>query len=231
MLSEFGMRRLTHLALPIALIFATFAPNRAWGIGASVDLPGKTPEQAVEIAKSALQKLNTTCNDREITNGAHWRCKTPFYSIVGLDVYVSTIPDKAIVRADSSNRQSYAFVDLVSHEAGLPGFEHKYGDKSLLLGTGATLISPALGYLYVNTGSMIKSKSVFLPFLGFLAGDLALFWVSSKVYFTNGFDPTNVGLTSMLISMFAYRAIMLVPFSMQILAHNRFVGLQISFRY
>jgi hypothetical protein len=78
---------------------------------------------------------------------------------------------------------------------------------------------------------MIKNKSIFLPMLGLFFADLALFWVSSKIYFTNGFDPFDVGLTSMLISMGTFRAVMLVPLSVQVLAHNRFVGLQITYRY
>jgi hypothetical protein len=215
--------------LLLALILPLAAP--AWGVGASFDLPGKTPEEAVEVAKRSLKRLDVTCVDQEITLGAHWRCKTSFFSLVGLDVFVATIPEKSIIRADSRNRQSFAFVDLVANETGNPPFEHTYGDKSLLLTAGATLISPAFGYWYVNSNSMIKNKSIFLPFLGFLFGDLALFWVSSKIWFTNGFDPFDVGLTSMLISMGTFRAIMLVPFSVQILAHNRFAGLQITYRY
>ncbi|AFM12940.1 hypothetical protein [Turneriella parva] len=202
-----------------------------WGLGASFDMPGKTPEQAVEVAKRSLARLNVNCIDQEVTLGAHWRCKTSFFSIIGLDVFVSTIPEKSIIRADSRNRQSYAFIDLVANETGQPAYEKTYGEKSLLLSTGATLISPAFGYLYVNSNSMVKNKSVFLPFLGYLFGDLALFWVSSKIWFTNGFDPFEVGLTSMLIAMGTFRAIMLVPFSIQVMAHNRFAGLQITYRF
>ncbi len=215
----------------IASALFALSVNGIYGLGASFDMPGKTPDQAVEIAKRSLQRLNVNCIDQEVTLGAHWRCKTGFFSIVGLDVFVSTIPEKSIIRADSRNRQSYAFIDLVANETGQPPFEKTYGEKSLLLSTGATLISPALGYLYVNSNSMIKNKSVFLPFLGFLFGDLALFWVSSKIWFTNGFDPFDVGLTSMLIAMGSFRAIMLVPFSVQVLAHNRFAGLQITYRF
>jgi hypothetical protein len=202
-----------------------------WSLGASIDMPGKTAEQATEIAQKALKRLDTTCAEKDETMGAHWRCKTPFYSIVSLDVFVSTIPDKAIVRADSRGRQGYAFIDLVAQEAGQGPFENKYTEKSMLLTVGATLVSPAFGYWYINSGSMIKSKSIFLPFVGMLFGDLALFWVSSKTFFTNGFDPFGDGLAPMLVSMGAYRAVMLVPFSMQILAHNRFAGLQITYRY
>jgi hypothetical protein len=194
-------------------------------------MPGKTPEEAIDTAKRALERLNTTCIEQDITLGAHWRCKTGFFSLVGLDVSVVAIADKAIIRADSRNRQSYAFIDLVAHETGLGPFPHTYGEKSLLLATGATLVSPALGYWYVNSSSMIKNKSIFLPMLGLILGDLALFWASSKIYFTNSFDPFGVGLTSMLISMGAFRALMLVPLSVQVLAHNRFAGLQITFRY
>jgi len=215
----------------IASALFALGVNGVYGLGASFDMPGKTPDQAVEIAKRSLQRLNVNCIDQEVTLGAHWRCKTGFFSIVGLDVFVSTIPEKSIIRADSRNRQSYAFIDLVANETGQPPFEKTFGEKSLLLSTGATLISPALGYLYVNSNSMIKNKSVFLPFLGFLFGDLALFWVSSKIWFTNGFDPFDVGLTSMLIAMGSFRAIMLVPFSVQVLAHNRFAGLQITYRF
>ena len=206
-------------------------PTPAHAVGASLDLSGKTADEATEIVKKSLKRLDANCIEQDITLGSHWRCKTPFYSIIGLDVFVSSIPDKTVIRADSRNRQSYAFIDLVANETGAKPYEHKYGDKSLLLAAGATLITPALGYWYVNSKSMIKNKSVFLPFLGFLAGDLALFWVSSKIYFTNGFDPFDVGLTSMLISMGTYRAVMLVPFSIQVMAHNRFAGLQISFRF
>lgn len=213
----------------VALVFSCL--STLWGLGASFDMPGKTPEQAVEVAKRSLARLNVNCVDQEVTLGAHWRCKTSFFSIIGLDVFVSTIPEKSIIRADSRNRQSYAFIDLVANETGQPAYEKTYGEKSLLLSTGATLISPALGYLYVNSNSMVKNKSVFLPFLGYLFGDLALFWVSSKIWFTNGFDPFEVGLTSMLIAMGTFRAIMLVPFSIQVMAHNRFAGLQITYRF
>ncbi len=217
--------------LRLCLLVAVVAAGNLWSVGASIDLPGKTAEQATEVAKKALQRLNTTCTEKEETMGAHWRCKTPFYSIVSLDVFVSTIPDKAIVRADSRGRQGYAFIDLVAQDAGQGPFDQKYGEKSMLLTVGATMVSPAFGYWYINSGSMIKSKSIFLPFLGMLFGDLALFWVSSKTFFTNGFDPFGDGLAPMLVSMGAYRAVMLVPFSMQILAHNRFAGLQITYRY
>ena len=206
-------------------------PASAHAIGASLDLSGKTADEATEIVKKSLKRLDANCVEQEITLGSHWRCKTPFFSIVGLDVFVSSIPDKTVIRADSRNRQSYAFIDLVASETGAKPYENKYGEKSLLIAAGATLITPALGYWYVNSNSMIKNKSIFLPFLGFLAGDLALFWVSSKIYFTNGFDPFDVGLKSMLISLGTYRAIMLVPFSIQVMAHNRFAGLQITFRF
>lgn len=206
-------------------------PSSSYAVGASLDLSGKTADEATEIVKKSLKRLDANCVEQEITLGSHWRCKTPFYSIIGLDVFVSSIPDKTVIRADSRNRQSYAFIDLVAQETGTKPYDNKYGNKSLLLAAGATLITPALGYWYVNSNSMIKNKSIFLPFLGFLAGDLALFWVSSKIYFTNGFDPFDVGLTSMLISMGTYRAVMLVPFSIQVMAHNRFAGLQISFRF
>lgn len=224
--------RLTPLchALLLALSLPVIG-SQIWGLGASLDMPGKTAEQVTELAKKSLKRLNTECVDQDVTMGAQWRCKTPLFSIVSLDIFVSTIPEKSIIRADSRNRQSYAFIDLVSQEAGLPGFDHKYKEKSMLMTVGATLISPALGYWYVNSDSMIKNKSTLLPFLGFLAGDLALFWVSSKNYFTNGFDPFDVGLGSMLVSMGTYRAVMMVPFSVQVLAHNRFAGLQITFRY
>lgn len=202
-----------------------------YALGASIDLPGKSAEEATEVAKKALKRLDVTCNEQDITLGAHWRCKTPFYTFIGLDVFVSTIPEKSIIRADARNRQSFAFVDLVAHEMGQGPFERKYGDKSLLLSTAATLVSPGLGYLYANTNSMIKNKSSFLPVLGFLFGDLALFWMSSKIYFTNGFDPFGAGLTSMLISMGAYRLAMMLPVTVQVLAHNRFAGLQITYRY
>lgn len=221
--------RFTH-AIFFAIVLGTLKP--AVAVGASLELPGKTPEQAVETAKNALQRLDTTCIEQEITNGAYWRCKTPFFSVVGLDVSVATLTDnKPLIRADSRNRQSFAFIDLIAHDSGQGPFAHSYGEKSLLLAAGATLLSPALGYWYVNSHSMIKNKSNFLPMLGLFFGDLALFWVSSKIYFTNGFDPFGVGLTSMLISMGAFRAIMLVPLSVQVMAHNRFVGLQITFRY
>jgi hypothetical protein len=210
---------------------AVLAIGNIWGLGASLDLPGKTAEQATELAKRSLKRLNTDCIEQDVTLGANWRCKTPLLSIVSLDIFVSTIPEKSIVRADSRNRQSYAFIDLVAQENGQGPFEHKYAEKSLLTTVGATLLSPALGYWYVNSGSMIKSKSIFLPFLGMLAGDLALFWVSSKAFFTNGFDPFGVGLAPMLISMGTYRAAMLLPFTVQVMAHNRFAGLQITFRY
>lgn len=204
---------------------------QVYGLGASIDLPGKSAEEATEVAKKALKRLDVTCNDLDITLGAHWRCKTPFYSFIGLDVFVSTIPEKSIIRADARNRQSFAFVDLVANELGQGPYEKKYGEKSLLFSTAATLVSPGLGYLYANTNSMIRNKSIFLPVLGFLFGDLALFWMSSKIYFTNGFDPFGAGLASMLISMGAYRFVMLLPVSVQVLAHNRFAGLQITFRY
>lgn len=225
---------------PVAtrLLFLSFcfialgSPSPAFAVGASLELPGKTPEQAIETAKSALKRLNTDCVEQEITNGANWRCKTPFLSVIGLDVSVATLADnKPLIRADSRNRQSFAFIDLVAHDNGQGPFPHRYGEKSLLLTAGATLLSPALGYWYANSNSMIKNKSTFLPMLGLFFGDLALFWVSSKVYFTNSFDPFGYGLTSMLISMGAFRAIMLVPLSVQVMAHNRFVGLQITFRY
>ncbi len=215
--------------LAVAVFLPLVAP--VWGVGSSFDMPGKTPEEAVDVAKRSLKRLNVNCVEQEITLGAHWRCKTTFFSLVGLDVFVSTIPEKAIIRADSRNRQSFAFIDLVANETGHAPFERQYTEKSLLLTAGATLVSPAFGYWYVNSNSMIKNKSTFLPFLGFLFGDLALFWVSSKIWFTNGFDPFDVGMTSMLISMGTFRAIMLVPFSIQILAHNRFAGLQITYRY
>lgn len=194
-------------------------------------MPGKKPEEAVDAAKRALQRLNTDCIEQDITLGAHWRCKTGFFSLLGLDVTVLNPTDRVVLRADSRNRQSFAFIDLVAHENGQGPFAHTYGEKSLLLTAGATLVSPALGYWYVNSNSMIRNKSIFLPMLGLFFSDLALFWVSSKIYFTNGFDPFGVGLTSMLISMGAFRAMMLVPLSVQVLAHNRFVGLKISFRY
>lgn len=217
------------------VIFAAFScyltANTTWALGASFDMPGKSAEEATVVAKRALQRLNADCIDQDTTLGAHWRCKTPFYSIINLDIFVSTIPEKAIVRADSRNRQSYAFIDLIAHEAGQSTFEQKYAEKSMLTTLGTTLLSPALGYWYVNSNSMIKNKSILIPLASFFFGDLALFWVSSKVYFTNGFDPFDKGLASMLISMVAFRAVMLVPFSMQVLAHNRFVGLQITFRY
>lgn len=216
---------------PIFLVGFIALPAHVFALGASIDLPGKSAEEATEIAKKALKRLDVTCNDQDITLGAHWRCKTPFYTYIGLDVFVSTIPEKSIIRADARNRQSFAFVDLVANEMGQGPFERKYADKSLLFSTAATLVSPGLGYLYANTNSMIKNKSIFLPVLGFLAGDLALFWMSSKIYFTNGFDPFGAGLASMLISMGAYRFAMLLPVSVQVLAHNRFAGLQITFRY
>lgn len=215
----------------IALSGAFLLAPGIWGLGASLDLPGKTADQATEVARRALKRLNTECTEQDITLGAHWRCKTPFYSIVSLDVFVSTIPDKAIIRADSRGRQGYAFIDLVAQETGQGPFEQKYGEKSLLMTFGATMLSPAIGYWYINSNSMIKNKSIFLPFVGMLFGDLALFWVSSKVYFTNGFDPFGAGLASMLISMGAYRLGAFLPFSVQVLAHNRFAGLQITYRY
>ncbi|HNA80786.1 MAG TPA: hypothetical protein PKY99_15095, partial [Turneriella sp.] len=187
-----------------ALIFAT---GSTFAIGASLDLPGKTAEEGTQLVKRSLKRLNTDCVEQDITLGSQWRCKTPLFSIVSLDIFVSTIPEKTIIRADSRNRQSYAFIDLVSNENGEKPYETKYSEKSLLLSAGATLVSPALGYWYANSNSMIKNKSIFLPILGFLAGDLALFWMSSKIYFTNGFDPFDVGLKSMLISMGTYRAI------------------------
>lgn len=214
-----------------SLTYALFLAGTTYGLGASIDLPGKSADEATEVAKKALKRLDVTCNEQDITLGAHWRCKTPFYSFIGLDVFVSTIPEKSIIRADARNRQSFAFVDLVANEMGQGPFERKYSDKSLLLSTAATLVSPGLGYLYANTNSMIKNKSIFLPVMGFLFGDLALFWMSSKIYFTNGFDPFGAGLTSMLISMGAYRLAMLLPVSVQVMVHNRFAGLQITYRY
>ncbi|MBL8033651.1 MAG: hypothetical protein JNJ69_08125 [Leptospiraceae bacterium] len=219
------------LRAAVMMLGIAVSASAVHAIGASLDLPGKTAEEGTAVVKRSLKRLNTDCVEMDITLGSNWRCKTPFFSLVSLDIFVSTIPEKTVIRADSRNRQSYAFIDLVSNELGQPKYDKTYGEKSLLLTAGATLISPALGYWYVNSNSMIKNKSIFLPFLGFLAGDLALFWVSSKIYFTNGFDPFNVGLTSMLISMGTYRAVMLVPFSIQVMAHNRFVGLQITFRY
>jgi hypothetical protein len=224
-------RRLAGLLPVLFTTLGVLNPDALHALGASFDLPGKKPEEAVDVAKRALKRLDTDCAEQDVTLGAHWRCKTPFFSVLSLDVFVSTIPDKAIVRADSRNRQSFAFIDLVAQESGSGPFEHKYGDKSLLLTFGATMVSPAFGYWYINSNSMVKNKSIFLPFLGFLFGDLALFWLSSKIYFTNGFDPFEVGLTSMLISMGAYRAIALFPFSLQVMAHNRFAGLQITYRY
>lgn len=229
MSAYFSHARRAARGATVCLALWAFSP--AWSVGASFDMPGKTPEEAVDTAKRALKRLNTDCTEQEITMGGHWRCKTGLFSIVGLDVFVSTIPDKALIRADSRNRQSFAFVDLVAHESGQGPFANTYGEKSLLLTAGATLISPALGYWYVNSNSMIRNKSTFLPMLGLLFGDLALFWLSSKIYFTNSLDPFGAGLTSMLISMGTFRAAMLVPFSVQVLAHNRFVGLQITFRY
>lgn len=232
MLSRAGFKIPSCLLSFAVLVCCTLAvPAGIHSVGSSLDIPGKSADEVTEIVKRSLKRIDANCVEQEITLGSHWRCKTPFYSIIGLDVFVSTIPEKTVIRADSRNRQSYAFIDLISHETGAKPYENKYSEKSLLLSTGATLISPALGYWYVNSNSMIKNKSVFLPFLGFLAGDLALFWMSSKIYFTNGFDPFDVGLTSMLISMGTYRAVMLVPFSIQVMAHNRFAGLQISFRF
>lgn len=200
-------------------------------MGASIDLPGKTPDEATDITKRALKRLGATCNEQDITMGAHWRCKTPWYSYLGLDVFVSTIPEKAIIRADARNRQSLAFIDLVANETGQGPYPHNYGEKSLLLNFGATMISPSLGFLYTNSNSMVRQRSVFLPFISLLAGDLFLFWMSSKVYFTNGFDPFGAGLVSMLISIGIYRAAALLPFTVQILTHNRFAGLSITYRF
>lgn len=212
--------------------FAAFCASNLYGVGASLDIKGKTTEEAVAVTKKALERLDTTCLEKDITLGAEWRCKTPFFSIVGLDVFIATVPDKVILRADASNRQSFAFVDLVEHEIDpTKKNPNTYTEKSLWLTAGATLISPALGHWYVNENSMLKNRSTFLTTLGLFAGDLALFWMSSKIYFTHGFDPFDAGLTSMLITMGAYRAVMLVPFSVQVMAHNRFVGLQISFRF
>ncbi len=232
MLSRRGFR-FPAADIASALLFTGLLglPASTHAVGASLDLSGKTADEATEIVKKSLKRLDANCVEQEITLGAHWRCKTPFYSIVGLDVFISAIPDKTVVRADSRNRQSYAFIDLVANETGAKPYENKYGEKSLLLAAGATLITPALGYWYVNSNSMIRNKSIFLPFLGFLAGDLALFWVSSKTYFTNGFDPFGDSMASMLISMGTFRAVMLVPFSIQVMAHNRFAGLQITFRF
>ena len=220
-----------HFFTGITVIAALLSSGNIWSLGASMDMPGKTAEQATEVAKRALKRLDADCIEKDETMGATWRCKTPIYSIVSLDVFVSTIPDKAIIRADSRGRQGYAFIDLVAQENGQGPFEQKYGTKSIPLTVGATLLSPAFGYWYINNNSMIKSKSILLPFAGMLFGDLALFWVSSKVYFTNGFDPFGAGLASMLISMGLYRLGALLPFSVQVLAHNRFAGLEITYRY
>jgi len=222
------LQRLGSYAIPLVLFFVS---HQLFALGASIDLPGKSPEEATEITKRALDRLGATCKDQEITMGAHWRCKTPWYSFLGLDVFVSTIPEKAIVRADARNRQSLAFVDLVAHEIGQGPFDHKYGEKSLLLNFGATLISPSLGYLYINSNSMVRNKSIFIPFFALFGSDLLLFWMSSKVYFTNGFDPFGAGLVSMLITMGIYRAAALLPFTVQVLAHNRFAGLSITYRF
>jgi hypothetical protein len=229
MSASFPCRQQAARLAVMCLALHAFSP--AWSVGASMDMPGKTPEEAIDTAKRALKRLDTHCVEQEITMGGHWRCKTGFFSVVDLDVSVATIPEKVILRADSRNRQSFAFIDLVAHETGQGPFAKTYSEKSLVLAAGATLISPALGYWYVNSNSMIKNRSIFLPMLGLFFADLALFWVSSKIYFTNSFDPFDVGRTSMLISMGAFRAVMLVPLSVQVLAHNRFAGLQITYRY
>lgn len=200
-------------------------------VGAALEMPGKKPEEAVAVVQNALRRIHTTCIEQEITLGAHWRCKTPFFSVVGLDISVTALPEKSIIRADSRNRQGFAFIDLVAQETGQGPFAQRYGEKSFIVGTLATAISPALGYWYVNSNSMIRNKSLFWPMLGLIFGDLFLFWMSSKIYFTNSFDPFGAGFTSMVISMAAFRTIMLVPISWQVLAHNRFAGLQISYRF
>ncbi|MBS0619003.1 MAG: hypothetical protein JSR44_12495 [Spirochaetes bacterium] len=229
-----GIRSMRAGGVLVACVFAAatiLLPTHIYAVGSSLDLPGKSAEETIQIAKHALERLDANCIEQDITLGAQWRCKTPFYSPLNLDIFVSTIPDKSIIRADSRTRQSYAFVDLVANETGQPPYEQSYAEKSVLLSLGATLVSPALGYWYANSNTMIKAKSVFLPLLGFLAGDLALFWVSSKMYFTNGFDPFGNSMATMLISMGAYRAIMMLPFSLQVVAHNRFAGLKITYRF
>ncbi|HRP68625.1 MAG TPA: hypothetical protein PLY93_03765, partial [Turneriella sp.] len=161
-----------------ALLFVVFImPLAVYGIGTTLEMPGKTAEQATEKSKNVLKKLNTNCIEQDITLGSQWRCKTPFFSIVGLDIFVSTLPDRAIVRADAINRQSYAFIDALAQENGEGPFTNKYEEKSLLMTIGTTLLSPALGYWYTNSNSMVRSKSMLLPVLGLFLGDVALFWM------------------------------------------------------
>ncbi|MBV6493403.1 MAG: hypothetical protein LDLANPLL_01419 [Turneriella sp.] len=213
----------------VILIF--LCVNSTYAMGAALELPGKSTEETIAKAQVVLKKLNTQCVEQEITLGANWRCKTPFFSIVSLDIYVSTLTDRAFLRADAPNRQSYAFIDAVAEENGQGPFQNKYESKSLLLTFGATLLSPALGYWYTNYNSMVRSKSTLLTTLGLFLGDAALFWMSSKTFFTHGFDPFDTGLTPMLITLGAFRAAVLVPLSIQVLAHNRFAGLQLTYRY
>ena len=219
-----------HRARNFIFLFA-LGGGHLWSISAAIDLPKKSVDEGKEYALRALKRLNTNCTEMDVTLGSAWRCKTSTWSIIGLDVFVSTIPEKTILRVDASTRASHAFIDIVAQDMGQGPYEKKYTEKSLILSTATTLISPSLGYLYVNYDTMMKSKSIWLKSMGLLFADLSLFWISSKVFFTNGFEPFEAGLVPMLITMGAYRLAALMPFSWQVIAHNRFVGLGVTFRF
>lgn len=200
-------------------------------IGASIELPKKTPEEADRLVKKTLDKLRVSYKDEEETNGFAHRYTSRWYSPFDIGVYVGSYPDKAIIHVDSSTRQSYAFADALLIEDGQGPFEKKYTEKSLVLSTATTLISPGLGHFYVNSGTPFRTRSSTLTSLGYLGVDLLMFWLGSKTFFTHGIDPFDRGLIPTLILMGGYRLYALVPFSLQIIAHNRFAGLGYTFRF
>lgn len=201
------------------------------GIGASIELPNKSAEEADRLVKKTLDKLQVAYRDEDVTDGFAHRYTSRWYSPFDVSVYIGSYPNRAIVHVASTTRQSYAFADALLIEDGQGPFEKKYSEKSLFLSTASTLISPGLGHYYINSGTPFRTRSSTLTSLGYLGVDLVLFWLGSKTFFTHGIDPLDRGLIPTLILMGGYRLYALVPFSLQIIAHNRFAGLGYTFRF
>ena len=219
-----------RLCLPLLFLLTSL---RLYAVGAAIDVSNQTPEQAKDFVKKTLTKIQASHYEDDDTEGFKYRLNTSWYSPYSFDVFIGTYGDdhKTLVRIDAPNRMGFALGDVLMQENGSKPFAKKYGTKSAILGDTLTLISPTIGYLYVNSYTPFAPKSLWLRPLIYTGIDLLFFWMGAKTFFTHGFDPFDRGKIATAVLLGAFRLWAIIPHHLQIVAHNRMVSLGYSFRF
>jgi hypothetical protein len=216
----------------VVLLYLVILITNFHARGAAVLIKGKTPEIFTPEFEKFMKKKDIYLDKSSPSYGSKYVWDSPWYSTYSLKLQLHDYNNTdTIIRIDSTFNMEKAFQSIFANEFNEEPFEVSYPTKNTFLTGSLSLLSPALGHLFLYSNTPFHNSNTWTESFQLMGVDAVLFFLGSKTFFTHSVDPLDRGLVATAILMGGFRLFYFIPALQVNLAQNKVVELGYKFQF